>query len=83
MLTSGKLTAPEAAEKIRAMRKFPTRPSPTVHEVLGASDDPYGDDQEDDGHELTYARSDGRITPEQYATLYAAHDDALRAAGQR
>lgn len=82
-LTAGKLTTAEAAEKLRGMRKFPPAPpAPTVHAVLGGSDDPYGDDQEDDGHELTQARSDKRITPEQYATLYAALHEARAAAGR-
>lgn len=77
-LSAGTISMDEAAARIRKMK--PVRhPEPPVLDRMGAADDPWGTPVPDDGHELTYARSDGRITPEQYAILYQAWTHALAA----
>ena len=75
-LGKGSIDTGNAAGKIRALKGLPPKPQNTATDRLGGADDPSGPHQEDDGHELSEARSDGRITPEQYAVLYPAWQDA-------
>lgn len=83
-VASGKLDATVAADRIRQMRlTLPPRPVPTVEDVLGAADDPYGPEVDDDGHELSEALHGigGRqITMDQYKILLPAVTSAVKAA---
>ena len=83
-VASGKLDATVAADRIRKMRlSLPARQAPTVEEALGASDDPWGPEAEDGGHELGDAFHGGKITMAQYKILAPAVGDAVKAAYAR
>lgn len=86
-VAAGRLAAGEAAARIRAMHlTLPPRPVPTVEDVLGAADDPYGPEADDDGHELSEALHGigGRqITMDQYKVLLPAVTSAVQAARAR
>lgn len=83
-VASGKLDARAAADRIRAMRlNLPHRPAPTIADALGASDDPWGPEVDDDGHELSDAFHFGKITMDQYKILLPAIGEAVKAAYDR
>lgn len=79
----GDITLDDAADQLGSMTEFPPVAQPSLTDLLGAANDPYGVSQEDDGHELTSARNMGVITPEEYAKLYAGYSGARRAAGSK
>ena len=83
-VASGQLNAGEAAARIRAMHlTLPPRLVPTVEDLLGAADDPYGPEVEDGGHELGDAFHGGQITLAQCDILAPAVGDAVKAAYAR
>lgn len=77
-VSSGELDIGVAAGRIREMKLNPKTYSPTLAEALGGSEEPYGPDQDDDGHELSDAFHGGKITMDQYKVLYPVVIEALQ-----
>lgn len=76
-LTGGKIDTGQAADRIRRCKLAARQPAATGFMSLG-QDDPTGVAVEDDGHEISDAYHDGKITNEQYGVLAGAAAEAGR-----
>lgn len=70
----GDITLDDAAGELGSMTEFP----PVPQSSLKIGESGY-DEQDDDGHELTAARSSGTINHAEYTKLYTAYAGARRA----
>lgn len=71
-VAEGKLETGQAADRLRRMKLAQRTPPEAAGLMALGQDDPTGYPVTDDGHEITDAYHDGKLTTEQYGVLAQA-----------